>query len=204
MKINWITYILVLSFGCLLFSCKNATEKTEDNSDTKEVIADTTEESEDEDDGPIDPVLTGKTKRDQIQAAPYSRWFQPHYDEYKVDQATVNAMGDKLRDAHITVFMGTWCEDSQREVPTLYKVLDAAEFNYNYSTLVTMTEDKDTPEGFEKGKDITNVPTIIVSVEGKEVGRIVEYPIESIEKDLQKILDGEDYKHAYAEEGEEE
>ena len=33
----------------------------------------------------------------------------------------------------------------------------------------------------------------------QELGRMVEYPLESLEKDMVKILSGEDYKHAYAE-----
>jgi len=30
------------------------------------------------------------------------------------------------------------------------------------------------------------------------LGRIVEYPIESLEQDMLKILQGKPYKHAYA------
>jgi hypothetical protein len=43
------------------------------------------------------------------------------------------------------------------------------------------------------------VPTFIFMKDGQELGRIVEYPLESLEKDMAKILSGVDYKHAYAE-----
>ena len=33
---------------------------------------------------------------------------------------------------------------------------------------------------------------------GKEINRIVEFPIETIEKDIYKILSGNEYKNAYA------
>jgi thiol-disulfide isomerase/thioredoxin len=93
--------------------------------------------------------------------------------------------------------MGTWCEDSQLQIPSLFKVLDEAGFNPNHYTLITVSEEKDTPNGLEKDKDINFVPTIIVSMEGEEIGRIVEYPIENLEKDLENILNGVPYKHAY-------
>ena len=40
---------------------------------------------------------------------------------------------------------------------------------------------------------------LIVYENGEEINRIVEFPIETLEKDLLAIVRGEDYKHAYAE-----
>jgi len=50
----------------------------------------------------------------------------------------------------------------------------------------------------EKNQDIINIPTFIFKKDGKEINRIVEFPIESIEKDIFKILSSSDYKNAYA------
>jgi hypothetical protein len=36
--------------------------------------------------------------------------------------------------------------------------------------------------------DIERVPTFIIYKEGKEIGRIIETPVQSLEADLQKIL----------------
>jgi thiol-disulfide isomerase/thioredoxin len=179
------------------FACK---EKTTDKVPTEPETAAVTETIDDLVlDTSDDPILLGKTKRSELHMEPYSKWFTPTYKDYVVDTATVSSMGRKLRDAHLTIFMGTWCEDSQLQIPALYKVLDEAGFNPNHYTLITVSEEKDTPKGLEKGKNITNVPTVIVNMDGEELGRIVEYPIESLEKDLEKILNNESYKHAYEE-----
>src|SRR5690606_18438893 len=110
---------------------------------------------------------------------------------------------DGIRDFHVTgvqtCALPIWCEDSQRETPHFYKILDAANFDESKLTLITVSEEKTTPQGYEEGKNITNVPTIIFYKNDKELGRIVEYPIESLEKDMFAILSGKDYKHAYAE-----
>ena len=193
---NLVAYTICVA-SLSMFSCK---EEPKDTTTTEIEVKVVSDSIEDEIlDTSDDPILLGKTKRSQLHDEPYSKWFTPTYDEYVVDTATVKVIGRKLRDAHLTIFMGSWCEDSQLQIPAMFKVLDQAGFNPNHYTLVTVSEEKDTPKGLEKGKNITFVPTVIVNMEGKEIGRIVEYPIESWEKDLEKILNGEPYKHAYEE-----
>ncbi|MBK5212863.1 MAG: thioredoxin family protein [Flavobacteriaceae bacterium] len=144
-------------------------------------------------------MLLGKANRKGLQMDAFKEWFNPGYETYKLDAESLEKLKPLLKDATITIFMGTWCEDSQRETPHFYKILDAANFDELKLTLITVSEDKTTPQGFEKGKNITNVPTLIFYKDGKELGRIVEYPIESLEKDMLAILSGKEYKHAYAE-----
>ena len=52
-------------------------------------------------------------------------------------------------------------------------------------------------EEFEKGLNITNVPTFIFYKNGKEVNRIVESPRVSLEQDMIDIINGNNYKHIY-------
>ena len=93
--------------------------------------------------------------------------------------------------------MGTWCGDSRRETPSLYKILDATNFNYKNFTLITVSREKSTPKGFEKNMDIVYVPTIIFYRNGEEIGRFVEFAQESLEKDMLAIVSGVGYKHSY-------
>ena len=98
--------------------------------------------------------------------------------------------------------MGTWCGDSKREVPKFYKVLEAANFSENKLRVVGLNNGskqyKQGPNGEEKGLNIHRVPTFIVyNKKGKEVGRIVEHPVESLEADLLKICQGKSYEHKY-------
>jgi hypothetical protein len=52
--------------------------------------------------------------------------------------------------------------------------------------------------GYEKDYDIINIPTLIFLENGKEINRIVEFPVESLIEDFSKILKKEAYQDAYA------
>ena len=93
--------------------------------------------------------------------------------------------------------MGTWCEDSQREIPHFFKLLQALEFDQKHLEMYAMSEEKTTPENYEKGWEIYNVPTIIFLKNGNEINRFVEFPVNSLESDITKIIKGESYTHSY-------
>lgn len=193
MKTTYLLPLILILFTVTTISCKmNSKEET-----TPETVAETTTEVALDENGV--PIIVGIQKRMALETAPYDTWFKSAYKEHTLDTVTINSIKQDLAQTDITVYMGTWCEDSQRETPAFYKILDLAGIEANTIKLITVSEDKDTPDGLEKGMNITNVPTIILSKKGEELGRIVEYPIESLEKDIAKILSGEEYKHAYAE-----
>ena len=77
------------------------------------------------------------------------------------------------------------------------KILEGAGYPVDQVRLITMTREKSTPQKYEEGLHVTNVPTFIFYKDGKELNRIVEFPIESLESDMLKILRGQPYKHAY-------
>ena len=171
-------FILALIF---LVSCKNETEinKTVPYEDTV--------------------ILLGLANETGFKQEPFNTWYKSNYADYKVDDSLVDELKSLTKDIEIKTFMGTWCEDSQRETPNFYKLLDAIHFNEKNHTLITVSREKTTPQQFEKDLNITNVPTFIFYKDGKEINRIVEYPIETLEKDMVNILSGKQYKHAYAE-----
>ena len=89
--------------------------------------------------------------------------------------------------------MGTWCEDSHREVPRLFKILEAANYPENRVTMIAVNRKKEAPSGEEGPFNIQKVPTIIVQKYGKEIGRIIESPQSGyLEKDLVEILKKDD------------
>ncbi|MBQ0736393.1 thioredoxin family protein [Aquimarina celericrescens] len=142
-------------------------------------------------------ILVGKQDRKALEQEPYDTWFNKHYENYTVDTETVTKISPYLKDVSIKAFMGTWCGDSKRETPTFYKILDAAEFDYENLELITVTRAKNTPDGLEKGLDIVRVPTFIFYKDGKEIGRYVEFAQETLEKDILAIVSGQPYKHSY-------
>jgi len=147
-----------------------------------------------------DGNLVGIANKDNFLIEPFNEWFLTNYDAYEVDPETIENIKPLLKEITIKVFMGTWCSDSQDQTPSLYKILDTADFNYDNLELVAVNEDKKTPDNLEKGLNIERVPTFIFYKKGKEIGRFVEYPRESVEADILKIVSGEPYKHAYEKE----
>lgn len=145
------------------------------------------------------PILVGVFKRDTLESRSYNKWFMQSYKDHALDKESVPKLRKGLEDVRITAFMGTWCEDSQREVPAFFKILDEVDYESNTVKIITVSEDKTEPAELVKNKNITNVPTFIFMKDGRELGRIVEYPLESLENDMVKILEGQEYKHAYAE-----
>ncbi len=100
--------------------------------------------------------------------------------------ATLAAHGDPV---DLTVAFGTWCGDSRNHVPKLLRSLDAANNPNLRLELVAIGRGFGEPADVILGQRLTNVPTLIVSRDGEELGRIVETPASAtVEADLAAIL----------------
>ena len=147
-------------------------------------------------------MLLGNCSRQSLLQAPFVQWFQNNYDNYTVDSATCRFIAPLLKDNKVTIFLGTWCGDSKREVPRILKMLDCCNFPADQLSLIMVGNQGDaykkSPRHEEEGRNIVRVPTIIIEDTGKETGRIVEYPVVSLEKDLLSILRNEKYIPNYS------
>jgi thiol-disulfide isomerase/thioredoxin len=132
------------------------------------------------------PMLLGKQNRQALLQPPFVEWFSANYQAGK----------------RLTLFMGTWCGDSRREVPRLLKMLDCCGFPMDQLNLIMVSNHADmykkSPGHEEAGRNILRVPTLIVESSGQEVGRLVEYPVASLEKDLLAILRRDGYVPRYS------
>ncbi|WP_426278224.1 thioredoxin family protein [Chryseobacterium sp. S-02] len=139
-------------------------------------------------------MLLGNQLKDQFLKAPYADWYVKEHDEYAIDQKAINDLKkDKINSYNITVFMGTWCEDSHRDFPRLMKILEEVKYPENKLTIIAVNRKKESPTGDEGRYNIQKVPTIIVEKYGKEIGRIIEMPTTGyIERDLVNILKKDD------------
>lgn len=135
-------------------------------------------------------MLLGTQTKSQLQKAPYSDWFDQEYKDYVMDDASIKDLRkEKFSTYNLTVFLGTWCEDSHREVPRLMKILDTLNFPENKLTIIAVNRKKESPNGEEGLYNIQKVPTIIVQKYGNELGRIIEFPKSGfLEKDLLEII----------------
>lgn len=145
------------------------------------------------------PYIVGKINRSNLLTYEHSQWYAKEYDFFKIDSQWIETITPLTQGVSYQLFLGTWCEDSQREVPGMLKILDALGTDPNAIDMYAMDEDKRTPENYEQGLDINNVPTLIFYKDGKEMNRIVEMTVASIYKDMAKIYQNEPYQHAYFE-----
>lgn len=139
-------------------------------------------------------VLWGELNQEGLSQAPFNSWFTNGFTKYEPDLAITEQLKLALRSYSITVFMGTWCGDSKREVPRLIKILEMANFDMNKLTIIGVRGDapyyKMGPNKEEFGMAIHRVPTIILYQNGSEVNRIVESAVATLEQDLLNITQG--------------
>ena len=144
-------------------------------------------------------VLFGPVTREEIVSS-INDWDREYF-EYEPDPTVVAALSDKLFDVDLAVIFGTWCSDSKREVPRLWKILEEAGYPVDEVEMLAVgssrfTADMGVPADLIAWSDavkryygVEAVETIIVTREGKELGRIVEAPEGTLEEALLKILE---------------
>ncbi len=135
------------------------------------------------------PMLLGYCNRDAFQDTSFSWWFNSVYDMYSVDSTTADSLSGKLDNVKVTIVMGTWCSDSRREVPKFFKILDYLKLSPDKITIITVGRDRKGRGSETDDLKIELVPTMIFYKNNSEIGRIVESPKVSLEKDMLKILD---------------
>lgn len=107
---------------------------------------------------------------------------------YIPDQTIMPALAEALHKYDIVIFLGTWCEDSHRLIPQLYRVLEDCGYPLLNLRIFALDRDKKGKNGEEIPYHITNVPTIIILQHGEEKGRITETVKDTIEGDLAGIV----------------
>ena len=178
-------------FSLLMFSaafvCGETAEKKEET--TKHVTAVPENNAQD--------MLVGEVTKNDLLQPPYAAWFQQGFKEYTPSAEAMEVIKNNISEYEIKVFMGTWCPDSRREVPKLFKILELADYDLDKLTMTGLDYSKSAPGNPQADYDIKRVPTFIFFKDGKEVDRFVEYPQETIAKDIAAIVSEEEYKHSY-------
>jgi len=138
------------------------------------------------------PMLIGETNRSAFELPEFSDWYTAEYNSYEPDEFFMEQINQLNDSVTVQIFMGTWCSDSRREVPRFLKMFDITDFEPNQLEIVNLNRKMKSLVRSERNKNIEFVPTFIIYELDKEIGRIVEYPIVTLESDLLNIL--VDYK----------
>lgn len=144
--------------------------------------------------------LLGRLTEEALSSPPFSTWYVKRVEQYAPNRQILKQIRN-LDDYEIEIFFGTWCGDSRREVPKFIKTLHELDFPGNQLSIIGLNRTKDqykqSPNGEEVGKKIYRIPTFVFYKDGKEVNRIVEFPVVSLEKDILTITSGQQYTPNY-------
>lgn len=133
-------------------------------------------------------MLLGYCDKKGLQKGIYGNYFKSQYDVYSPANGYIKKLEEKIDEVEITIVLGTWCSDSQRQVPRFYKVLNEAGYNDKRVKVIAVDKNKEAIVVDIQDMDIKRVPTFIIYKDEKEIGRIVETPKKSLERDLWKIV----------------
>lgn len=141
-------------------------------------------------------ILLGFCNYDAFLLPQFRSWYEPEYEAYAPNHETIGRIikvfnGETMNEvgvARIRIILGTWCSDSQREVPRLLKVLDFIDFQKDKIDIIGVNRKKIAPEaGIDEGY-VDFVPTVIILFNGSEIGRIIETPDKTLEEDILEIF----------------
>lgn len=172
---NAVKYLTLIFFTLIFFGCKQPEPATES------INFETTIDDE--------VMLFGPVDRTGFQMAEYAAWFEESYQDYNPNDSIAQLLKNQMDDVEIKIFMGTWCSDSQRDVPAFYRIFDGLDINPVHE-VVAVDRSKKRPSANVEGYDIEYVPTFILYRRQEELGRIIEIPETSLEEDILRLLSG--------------
>lgn len=114
--------------------------------------------------------------------------FMSEYSTYEPSEEELNAVA-ALEGNQLVILFGTWCHDSEREVPRLLKTLDVRGLDAPDFTLIAVDRTKRDPEGMAKKHSLKYTPTFVLLRDGDEIGRVVERADAGLTQDLKAFVE---------------
>jgi len=134
-------------------------------------------------------ILNGIVTKYILQNDSSFKWYITNHANYTPDADALKAMEASKGAVQYIIFGGTWCGDTKQILPQFFKLQELSGVTDNNISFFAMDRTKKTLGNVGHAFKITNVPTIIVMKEGKEIGRVVEHGKSGKwDKDLTEIL----------------
>ncbi len=133
-------------------------------------------------------IMYGQCDREVFNNDELANWFYVEYENYNVDKSSLTEIRGELYDFKLVIVMGSWCGDSRREVPRFFKILDDLAYPEEQIELYGVNREKKCLDIDTELLNIEYVPTFIIIKDNEEIGRIIESPEASLEKDLSAIV----------------
>ena len=129
-------------------------------------------------------ILIGNCDRAGLKQGEFGIMFNENYKNYLPDKGVLNQLRLKKEGMDILVVLGTWCSDSQEQVPGFFKILDKIRFDKKSVQVICVDRNKEAGDVDLVNYNIVKVPTFIFYRKGREIGRIIETPYTTLEKDM--------------------
>lgn len=164
---KYILVFLFVSFGSLLAQ------------EINKIVVDETKNQE---------VLIGQCNRAGLQTELFAGYFDKGYNSYVPDAEIVKKLKKLKKKIEVIIVMATWCHDSKVQVPHFYKLMDQIGMKDSRINLIAVDRTKTAADIDISGMEVIRVPTFIFYRNGREIGRIVESPTSTLEKDTLLIF----------------
>src|SRR5580765_4236289 len=93
------------------------------------------------------------------------------YDHYTPEEDAVKRLRAIAMPLHLEIICATWCGDSKRNVPRLLKAVHDAGNSKISVSVVGIGNDFKQPMAFVQEQHIINVPIVVLTRDGNEIGR---------------------------------
>ena len=130
--------------------------------------------------------IVGETTEAEIRST--FRIFDLYTKRYQPDSTSIQYLSTVTDSISIIAVMGTWCKDSRKHIPSLFKILDLANNPMLHSEYIGVDYFKKDPSNAYDTYKLKANPTILIFKNSVEIGRITEKPTKSIEEDLVEII----------------
>jgi thiol-disulfide isomerase/thioredoxin len=132
-------------------------------------------------------VLYGKVSSEEIYSS-FPEWKNEEL-MYLPDSVIIEQINSIQGNWHIKIFFGSWCSDSEREIPRFLKIWKQARLIHKVPVeFYAVDRNKQEKDNLQIKYDIQYVPTFIFFKDNIEVDRIIEYPENSLEYDIYLIF----------------
>lgn len=135
-------------------------------------------------------VLVGYCDSTGLNQDIFGQYFKTQKETYKPKSSFISKINSftKNGDYEFVVIFGDWCSDSKLQVGRFDKILDELTIPIDKKKFIAVDRSKSGRQVDVKKYRLQYVPTFIVYKGGLEIGRIVESPDRTLEKDLYNIL----------------
>jgi tetratricopeptide (TPR) repeat protein len=131
----------------------------------------------------------GNIQPADLQKEGFKEWYHKSIENYTPQTDERVNLG--MEGVDVLIYLGTWCGDSKNWVPKFIKKWESMNLSLDRLKMVAVHNQdevyKQAPDRSEVEHNLHRVPTFVFSRNGKEIGKIVESPVNSLDTDIAQI-----------------